>query len=80
MKEIASKYNVEVQERISPKGIDIIPAIIAGKIDVSASAVDSAISPGGNVPIVIVAGFAKALVTKEQRRCHDAEMHTAECN
>ena len=27
MKEIAAKYNLEIQERIFPKGIDIIPAV-----------------------------------------------------
>jgi len=60
MKEIASKYNLEIQERVFPKGIDIIPAIIAGEIDVAASAVDGAIAArASNVPIVIVAGFAK---------------------
>jgi len=60
MKEIAAKYNLEIQERIFPKGIDIIPAIIAGEIDVAASAVDGAIAArASNVPIVIVAGFAK---------------------
>jgi NitT/TauT family transport system substrate-binding protein len=60
MKEIAPKYNIEIQENIFSKGIDIIPAIIAGEIDVAASAVDGAIAArAGNVPIVIVAGFAK---------------------
>lgn len=60
MKEIAPKYNLEIQERMFPKGIDIVPAIIAGDIDVAASAVDGAIAArSSNVPIVIVAGFAK---------------------
>jgi len=60
MKEIAPKYNIEIKESVFPKGIDIIPAIIAGEIDVAASAVDGAIAArAGNVPIVIVAGFAK---------------------
>jgi len=60
MKEIAAKYNLEIQERVFPKGIDIIPAIIAGEIDVAASAVDGAIAArASNIPIVIVAGFAK---------------------
>ena len=60
MKDIAAKYNLDIQERIFPKGIDIIPAIIAGEIDVAASAVDGAIAArASNVPIVIVAGFAK---------------------
>lgn len=60
MKEIAPKYNLEIKESVFPKGIDIIPAIIAGDIDAAASAVDGAIAArAGNVPIVIVAGFAK---------------------
>ena len=60
MKELGAKYNLDIQERIFPKGIDIIPAIIAGEIDVAASAVDGAIAArASNVPIVIVAGFAK---------------------
>jgi NitT/TauT family transport system substrate-binding protein len=60
MKDIGAKYNLDIQERIFPKGIDIIPAIIAGEIDVAASAVDGAIAArASNVPIVIVAGFAK---------------------
>ena len=60
MKEIAGKYNLEIQERVFPKGIDIIPAMIAGEIDAAASAVDGAISARAQgVPIFIVAGFAK---------------------
>lgn len=60
MKEIAAKYNLEIKESVFPKGIDIIPAIISGDIDAAASAVDGAIAArAGNVPIVIVAGFAK---------------------
>jgi NitT/TauT family transport system substrate-binding protein len=60
MEEIAAKYNLKIQERVFPKGIDIIPAIIAGEIDAAASAADGAIAARANsVPIVIVAGFAK---------------------
>jgi len=60
MKEIAPKYNLEIQERVFPKGIDIIPAIIAGEIDASASAADGAIAARTTgVPIVVVAGFAR---------------------
>lgn len=60
MKEIAPKYNLKIEEKIFPKGIDIIPAIIAGEIDVAASAVDGSISARANgVPVYIVAGFAK---------------------
>ncbi|MEI7639165.1 MAG: hypothetical protein WCJ37_17775, partial [Syntrophus sp. (in: bacteria)] len=60
MKEIAPKYNLKIDEKIFPKGIDIIPAIIAGEIDVAASAVDGAIAARATgVPVYIVAGFAK---------------------
>ena len=60
MKEIAPKYNLKIDEKIFPKGIDIIPAIIAGEIDVAASAVDGAIAArAAGVPVYIVAGFAK---------------------
>jgi NitT/TauT family transport system substrate-binding protein len=60
MKELAPKYNLKIEERVFPKGIDIIPAIIAGEIDMAASAVDGAIAArAAGVPIYIVAGFAK---------------------
>jgi len=60
MKEIAGKYNLVIEERVFPKGIDIVPAIIAGDIDVAASAIDGAIAArAAGVPIYIVAGFAR---------------------
>ncbi len=60
MKEIAPKYNLRIEERIFPKGIDIMPAIIAGDIDIAASAIDGAIAArAAGVPIYIVAGFAR---------------------
>ena len=60
MKEIAPKYNLKIEERVFPKGIDIMPAIIAGKIDVAASAIYGAIAArASGTPIYIVAGFAK---------------------
>ncbi|HYA37659.1 MAG TPA: ABC transporter substrate-binding protein [Candidatus Methylomirabilis sp.] len=60
MKEIAPKYNLKIEERIFAKGLDIMPAIIAGDIDVSASAVDAAIAGrAGGTPIYVVAGFSK---------------------
>ena len=60
MKEIDDKYGLDIQERVFPKGIDIIPAIIAGEIDAAASAVDGAVvARATGVPITIVAGFAK---------------------
>lgn len=60
MKEIGAKYNLRIQERMFPKGIDINPAIVAGEIDASAAALDAAIAGRAQgVPIYVVAGFAK---------------------
>lgn len=60
MKEIAPKYNLRIEERMFAKGLDIMPGIIAGEIDVSASALDAAIAGrAGGAPIYVVAGFSK---------------------
>jgi len=60
MKEIAPKYGLKIEERMFAKGVDILPAIVAGEIDVSASAADGAIAGrASGVPIYVVAGFAK---------------------
>jgi len=60
MKEIASKYNLVIEERVFAKGLDILPATIAGEIDIAASALDAAVAGrASGVPIYVVAGFAK---------------------
>ncbi len=60
MKEIAGKYSLKIDEKVFPKGIDIMPAVIAGEIDVAASALDAAIAGrAGGAAIYAVAGFAK---------------------
>lgn len=60
MKELCGKYGLKVDERMFPKGPDIMPAIVAGEIDIGALASDGAISGRANgVPIYTVAGFAK---------------------
>jgi len=60
MKEIAPKYGIKIEERMFAKGIDILPAIVAGEIDAAASALDAAIAGRTQgVPIYAVAGFAK---------------------
>lgn len=60
MKEACGKYNLKVEERMFPKGPDIMPAIVAGEIDIAALASDGAISGRANgVQIYTVAGFAK---------------------
>ena len=60
MKEIAPKYNLKIEERVFAKGLDILPATIAGEIDIAASALDAAVAGrASGVPIFVVAGFAK---------------------
>jgi len=60
MKEVCPKYGVQIDERMFPKGPDIMPAMVSGDIDLAALAADGAISGRANgVPIYAVAGFAK---------------------
>src|SRR5438105_2604629 len=60
MKEIAPRYNLKIDERMFAKGIDILPAIVAGEVDAAASGADAAIAGrASGVPIIAVAGFAK---------------------
>lgn len=60
MKEIAPKYNLKIEEKVFAKGIDIIPGIIAGEIDIAASAMDGTIAGrAAGVPLLVVAGFSK---------------------
>ena len=60
MKEIAPKYNLKIDEKIFAKGLDIVPGIIAGEIDIAASALDGAIAGrAAGAPVYVVAGFAK---------------------
>jgi NitT/TauT family transport system substrate-binding protein len=55
----SSKCGIQVQERTFAKGLDVMQAIIAGEIDVGATASEAAISGrASGVPILIVAGFA----------------------
>lgn len=60
MKELAPKYGLKIEERMFAKGVDILPAIVAGEVDMAASALDAAIAGRAQgVPIYAVAGFAK---------------------
>lgn len=60
MKEIAPKYGLKIEERVFGKGLDIVPAIVAGDIDIAASALDAAIAGrAAGAPVFVVAGFAK---------------------
>ena len=60
MAEIAPSCGLKIDQRIFAKGLDIMQAIIAGEIDVGATASEAAISGrAAGAPIYIVAGFAK---------------------
>jgi NitT/TauT family transport system substrate-binding protein len=60
MKEVCPKYNIKIDEKVFAKGIDILPAIAAGEIDISASGLDGAIAGRSQgLPIYVVASFAK---------------------
>ena len=60
IKEIAPRCGIRVEEKVFAKGLDVMQAIIAGELDVGATASEAAISGrAGGAPIVVVAGFAK---------------------
>jgi NitT/TauT family transport system substrate-binding protein len=60
MKEHCKKFDLDVEEIVFPKGIDIFPAIVKGEVDLAASAADAAIANrAGGGQIYVVAGFAK---------------------
>ncbi|MFL6659734.1 MAG: ABC transporter substrate-binding protein [Massilia sp.] len=60
IKEIAPKCGIKVDEKVFPKGLDVMQAIIAGELDVGTTASEAAISARANgAPIFVVAGFAK---------------------
>ena len=60
LKEIGPKCGLKVEEVMFAKGIDIMPAIAAGEIDMAASGLDAAIAGrASGSPIYVVAGFAK---------------------
>ena len=60
MKEIAPQFGLKIEERVFPQGLDIVPAVVAGEIDIAASALDAAIAGrAAGAEIYAVAGFAK---------------------
>jgi len=60
IKEIAPKCGIKVEENLFAKGPDVMQAILAGELDVGATASEAAITGRANgAPIYIVAGFAK---------------------
>ncbi|HEY1150743.1 MAG TPA: ABC transporter substrate-binding protein [Pseudoduganella sp.] len=60
IKEIAPKCGIKVVEHVFAKGPDVMQAILAGELDVGATASEAAIQGRANgAPIFVVAGFAK---------------------
>lgn len=60
IKEIAPSCGVRVEEKVFAKGLDVMQAIIAGELDVGATASEAAISGrASGAPVLVVAGFAK---------------------
>ncbi|CAN5164996.1 ABC transporter substrate-binding protein [soil metagenome] len=60
IKEIAPKCGIKLEEHVFAKGPDVMQAILAGELDVGATASEGAISARANgAPIFIVGGFAK---------------------
>ncbi|MDE2048573.1 MAG: ABC transporter substrate-binding protein [Betaproteobacteria bacterium] len=58
--QIAPKCGIKVEERLFAKGLDVMQAMIAGELDVGATASEASISGrASGMPIVVVAGFAK---------------------
>lgn len=57
IKEFAPRCGIKVEERTFAKGLDIMQAIIAGELDVGATASEAAISGrASGAPIYVVAG------------------------
>ncbi len=60
IKEIAPKCGIKVEEHVFAKGPDVMQAILAGELDIGATASEGAISARANgAPIYVVGGFAK---------------------
>ena len=60
IKEIPPGCGIRVEEKMFAKGLDIMQAIIAGELDVGATASEAAIQGrAGGAPVVVVAGFAR---------------------
>ena len=60
IKEIAPGCGIRVEEKMFAKGLDVMQAIIAGELDVGATASEAAIQGrASGAPIVVVAGFAR---------------------
>jgi NitT/TauT family transport system substrate-binding protein len=60
IKELAPRCGIRIEERVFAKGLDVMQAIIAGELDVGATASEAAIAGrAGGAAVYVVAGFAK---------------------
>ncbi|MNJ96750.1 putative aliphatic sulfonates-binding protein precursor [compost metagenome] len=60
IKEIQKDCGIRVEERIFAKGPDIMQGVLAGEIDIGASASEATVAArASGLPIFVVAGFAK---------------------
>jgi len=60
MKEVCPRQGIRLEERMFAKSLDIVPGILAGEIDLAASALDGTIAGrASGAPLFVVAGFAK---------------------
>ena len=60
MVEIAEKHGLDIKPKIFVKGADIIPAVIAGQIDVATTASDAAVAARAQgAPVTVVGGYAR---------------------
>jgi NitT/TauT family transport system substrate-binding protein len=60
IKEIGPQCGIRVEERVFAKGLDVMAAMLAGELDVGATASEAAIAGrAGGAPIYVVAGFAR---------------------
>src|SRR5207253_7722671 len=72
MKEVCPKHGIRLEERMFAKGLDIVPGILAGEIDLAASALD--VAPAGRAagrPAFGVAGVAwgvRRIIRRNVRR------------
>lgn len=59
MKELGPRHGLKIEEKMYAKGLDMLPALLKGELDLAASAAEGAIEArAAGAPIYIVAGFA----------------------
>jgi NitT/TauT family transport system substrate-binding protein len=58
--QLTAKCGIKVEEKLFPKGPDVMQAMVAGELDVGATASEASVAARAvGIPIYVVAGFAK---------------------